>query len=313
MAIAGCSCNGKLGNTGFPQVKPFGVTAGLYMVPILADDGTRNGLDLTSTTLGADLLAMINNVDPSKRAYPFLNLRNVTHTEAEATYETADNGERFKLRDGVKTIMFDVWDVTEQYFDKTAGACVNFGLFLVDVCGNVKGQKEGDNLYPRPVNRASFNSMYIDATADAGSKVRFEMDYNLVTSDGAQWMLSASDFGVVNPLEVLGMIDVRFELVDVVSDTQFVVDAAFDYGYANAPLAWRGAVAANFNLFNVTDSASITITTVAESATVPGRYTFTVPSVTAADIVRLGAFKAATGNLMNGYEGIDLSFEYSWS
>jgi hypothetical protein len=313
MAIAGCSCNGYLGNTGYPNVKPFGVTSGIYMVPLLADDGTRNGIDLTAADLGVELLALVNNVDPSKRAYPFLNLKNVTHTEAEANYETADNGERFKTRDGIKTVSYEVWDVTEQYFNKTAGACVEFGLFLVDNCGNLKGEKSGDTLYPRPVNRASFNSMYIDAVADAGAKVRFEMDYNLVTSDGDQWMIPAAEFGAIKALELKGLIDVRFTLVDVVSATEFVVDAAFDYGSAVNPLAWKGAVNANFNLYNVTDAAGITITTVAESATVSGRYTFTVPSVTATDVVRLGAFKAATTNLMNGYEGIDLTFIYSWT
>jgi hypothetical protein len=155
--------------------------------------------------------------------------------------------------------------------------------------------------------------MYIDAVADAGAKVRFEMDYNLVTSDGDQWMIPAAEFGAIKALELKGLIDVRFTLVDVVSATEFVVDAAFDYGSAVNPLAWKGAVNANFNLYNVTDAAGITITTVAESATVSGRYTFTIPTVDNSDVVRLGAFKAATTNLMNGYEGIDLTFVYDWS
>jgi hypothetical protein len=139
------------------------------------------------------------------------------------------------------------------------------------------------------------------------------MDYNLVTSDGDQWMIPASEFGDIKALELKGLIDVRFTLVDVVSATEFVVDAAFDYGSAVNPLPWKGAVVGNFNLYNNTDAASITISTAAESATTSGRYTFTVPSVTATDSVTLGAFKAATTNLMNGYEGIDLTFIYSWT
>lgn len=88
MQVAGCSCRGRLGNSGIPSVKPFGITSGFIFVPILADDGTRNGLDLSSTTLEADILALINNPDPSKRGYLYQDLRNVTHTEADATYQT---------------------------------------------------------------------------------------------------------------------------------------------------------------------------------------------------------------------------------
>lgn len=314
MSIAGCSCAGRLGNTGFPSVKPFGVRSGFLMVPILADDGTRNGLDLTSTTLGADLLAMVNNVDPSKRAYPFLNLRNVTSTEAEATFETADNGERFKLRDGIKTIMFDVWNVTNQYYNKVSGACVEFGLYDIDVCGNIRGEKDGDYLYPRPVNQASFNSTYIDATNEAGSKVHFEMDYDLITNDGDQWMLSIADFGAYDPLQLKGMIDVRLSLVDITDNVTIVLDAEFDYGFANAPKVWTGGVLADFTAYNDTDDSALTISTVTESTVVPGRYTIVLDSPqTYSDLITFDVFKAATANLMNGYEGIEYQATWEWS
>lgn len=313
MTIAGCNCAGRPGNSGTPNVRPFGVTSGLYMVPLNADDGTRNGLDLTSTTLGADLLALVNHVDPSKRWYPYQGLRNVTQAQADATYETFDNGERTKLRDGVKNIMFEVTGVTEQYFNATASACTDFGLVLIDVCNNIKGQLEGDTLYPRPVNTGSFDSMYIDAVADASPKVRFTMDYDILTSDGDQWQVLASDFAPIQPNALRGLIDATLTLVDVVSATEFIADAELNYGPANNPLPFKGGVAANFGLYNVTDSAAITPTTVVESTTVRGRYTFTVPAVTASDEVTVDLFKAATGNNMNGYESNTLEFVYSWT
>jgi hypothetical protein len=139
------------------------------------------------------------------------------------------------------------------------------------------------------------------------------MDYDFLTSDANQWMLPAADFGDISLLSLKGMIDVRFTLVDVNSATEVEVDAEFDYGYANNPLPWKGAVEADFAFYNVTDAAAIT-KTVAESATVPGRYTITAGSaITAADVVTLNAYKAATGNLMNGYEGIESEFIYSWT
>lgn len=314
MQTAGCSCSGKLGNSGRPNVKPFGITAAVFLVPILADDGSRNSLDLTSTDLGGDLLAMVNNVDPSKRAYPYHNLINVTFNEADPTYETVDNGERFKIKDGVKTVAYDVYNVSNQYYDKVSGACVEFGMYAVDTCGNLKGEKDGDNLYPRVVNQGSFNSMYVDATSEAKAKVHFEMDYSILSNDGDQWMIPFSEFGSYNALQLKGMIDVYFELVEVTDSTTFVVDAQFGYGSAVDPLPWRGGLTADFSLYNETDEADVALDSVTEDPNVPGRYTIvTTAAVDATDNTTVDCFRAATGNLINGYEGTGLTFQYSWT
>lgn len=313
MTIAGCNCAGRLGNSGTPNVKPFGVTSGLFMVPLNSDAGDRNGLDLTSTTLGEDLLALVNHSDPSQRWYPYQGLRNVTQAQAEPTFETFDNGEREKLRKGIKTISFEVSGVTEQYFNATAAACQDFGLVLIDVCNNIKGQLEGDMLYPRPVNGGSFDSMYIDATQDTSSKVRFTMDYDILTNDGDQWQVLAEDFAPMQPNALRGLIDVTLSVVDVQSSTVVIVDAEMNYGPANNPLPFKGGVVGNFTFTNVTGGAPITFT-VTESTTVRGRYTFTASApITAADVVSLKLFKAATGNNMNGFESETVEFEFIWT
>ena len=311
--IAGCNCTGTgLGNSGYPNVKPFGVTSGIYMVPILASDGTRNGLDLTSTDFGADLLAMINNPDPSKRAYPYLDLKSVTPAEEDATFATDDRGVRTWLRNGIQSITYSQWGVTEQYFAKVNSACVDFGIYEVDNCGNLKGQLEGENLFPRPMNSQSFNVKFLPATNEAPSQVMFNIDYNINTSNGNQWMLPFSEFGDLNLLQLKGMIDVNLILVDVVSATSFVIDAEMDYGFANEKKAWSGAVVADFTLFNKTTDLEVT-KTVVESTAVPGRYTFTVPAITVSNEVILDAHKASTGNLLNGFEGVPAEFIYSWT
>jgi hypothetical protein len=308
--IAGCNCTGAgLGNTGYPNVKPFGVTAGIYMVPVIASDGTRNGLDLTSTTLGADFLAMVNNPDSSKRAFPYLDLKNVTPAEEDATFATDDRGIRSWLRNGIQSISYSQWDVSEQYFAKVNTACVDFGIYEVDNCGNLKGQKEGDKFYPRPMNSQSFNVKYMPATNEAKAQVMFNVDYDVNTSNGAQWMLPASDFGDLSLLSLKGMIDVELSLVDIVSLTEFVIDAEFGYGFANNAHVFTGATAADFTVLNLTTNAPIT-PTVVENAQVKGRYTLTIPAVTSGDVLLVDVYRAATGNLINGFEGVELEFDY---
>jgi hypothetical protein len=276
-------------------------------MPILASDGTRNGFDLTSTTLPADLLAAINNPDPSKRLYPFNNLRNVTHTEADPNYETADNGERFKTRDGVKTVTFECWGVNEQFYAKVSDNCVNFGIFLVDVCGNMKGQKEGTDLYPRPVNRYSYDAKFMDATADAGTKVMIQMDYSLVTNDGDQWMIPADTFAPYSALELQGMIDVNLD-IEVIASSQITIRASFDYGNAVQQLPWQGALITDFDLFNNSTGIVVAISSFSENPFEPGTYTVTFPAQTALDQILVNAFKGATGNMLNGFEGKQASF-----
>lgn len=309
MATAGCNCNGRIGNTGYPGVKPFGVTAGLYMMPILANDGTRNGIDLTSANLGQALLDGINNPDPSKRIYPFNNLRNVTFEEADPNFETADNGERFKTRNGIKTVTFEAWGVNEQFFAKASENCVNFGVFLVDVCGNLKGQLEEalELLAPRPVNQFSFFAKYMDATADTGAKVMFSMDYSLLTSDGGQWMIPDSLLAPISALELNGLIDVTFDIT-VNSATQIQFQANYDYGNAVSRLPWRGADLADFTLINKTTDTIVSISSVAESGITPGFYIMTIPTQTTGNILVLSAFRAATGNLVNGFDGESTTF-----
>lgn len=307
MAIAGCNCKGRIGNTGYPGVKPFGVTSGLYMMPILANDGTRNGIDLTSNDLAQELLDAINKPDPSKRLYPFNNLRNVTFEEADPNFETADNGERFKTRNGIKTISFEAWGVNEQYFAKVSDNCVNFGVFLVDVCGNVKGQLEGDKLVPRPVNQYSFYAKYMDATSDTGAKVMFSMDYSIITTDGDQWMIPSSLLAPYSALELQGLIDVTFDIT-VNSATEIEFQANYEYGNAVNRLPWRGALLADFSLYNQTTQTAVTPSAVTESTVTPGLYTLTFPAQVTGDVVALSAFKAANGNLINGFEGESTTF-----
>ena len=303
MATSLCVCNGAIGNTGYPNVKPFGVTSSVFLVPLVADDGTRNKLDGNSTTLGADLLAMVNHPDKSKRACPIHGLKNVTHTEADPIYETADNTERFKVQNGVKTLAFEKWGVTNSWFGKLSDICSQFGVYLVDNCGNVQGTKEGTDLYPRAVNQGSYDSMYMDATATTSAKATFQMDYRLTTTDGNQWMIAADAFGdEFNPLYMDGLIDVNITVGAIAAGTMDFT-TTLDYGYLNEQKVYQGATLSDIEVYNLTQDAAVTPDSLTESATVAGSYTLAYSTgVTAADKLTIKVYEAATDASVNGYE-----------
>ena len=300
MATAGCVCAGTMNNTGYPNAKPFGVVKGKGFMPLVADDGTRNGIDASSLTLEADILAAVNNIDPSKRLYLFTNIQNASAPEADPNYATSDLNERYKTSEGITNVLWEQWGVTEQFFDKVQSQCVSFGEYEIDVCGNLKGQKEGTMLYPRPVNKSSYNAKFQGTTAATQSMVSFNYDYEYTTNDGNQWQIAAAAFGVNNPLELKSLIDVNLGIT-VDSATNLTVVASFDYGYANAVTPWQGALLADFSSANITTPAVISIASVTATGTA-GTYTVVIPAQIASDNCTLSAFRAASGTIVNGYE-----------
>lgn len=302
MANKCVTCSGYIKNTGLPSGdKPFGRIVGMYFVPLLADDGTPNFLDLTAPSIDAELLGKINNPDPSKRWYPMLNLNNVAPSQEDAVYETDDAGNRFKVRDGLQTMSYQFWNVSHNYFRQVASACVKFGIVLIDECGNLLGEFDDVNfhVYPRAVNENSFNGVYSHATPTETSKVSISFDYKLTTSDADQYMVGASAFTTVSPLYLNGMVDLKIwdptpaaGSVDIKMQTPF--------GAVNDPIAWLGGSTANITIVNHTAGTTVAPTTVVGNG---GLYTITFAPQTAGDELSISVFAAANGNNEFGYEG----------
>jgi len=305
MAIAGCNCTGNFGNTGYPDAKAFGLVKGKGFMRNVADDGTRNGFDLTSTTFEADILAAINNPDPSKRLYIFTNIQNASAPEADPTFDTSDLNERFLTSQGITNVLWEQKGVNEQFYNQVQSMCNAMGEFEFDLCSNMKGQKEGTMLYGRPINRHSYKAKFTPATATTPSMVSFNYDYEYTTSDANQWQLPSSVFGANKPLELKGIIDVNLSIT-VVSATELTVVGTFNYGYANVSTPWKGALATDFTGENLTTPATFSVVSATEIS--DGTYTVIIPAQVAADNCTLEVFRAATGTMVNGYESSATAF-----
>ena len=95
--MIGCDCNAGLSNTGRPNCVPiFGITSSLIIVPIYANDGTKNGIDLASALpTWSDL---VNEDDASKRWFPLPAFENVELPKADSLFEEANSGRQVYLR-----------------------------------------------------------------------------------------------------------------------------------------------------------------------------------------------------------------------
>lgn len=279
-----CICEiGGLGNLGHPNCVPkFGVISSLIFVPLKAQDGTQNRIDVGVTITSTTFTALTQHVDPSKRWYPSPTFENVTMETAESLKEESASGRVSKLRTGKVSFTGELWDEdsTPQMQGKLEKyPCQDFGFYIVDDLGNLIGSINGDFLEPIPAESSSLDVTFQFKKDDTTQKlmVMFDVKRNFRTS--TLRMISSTE-GLVDFGTLEGLIDADIALSSI-SLTGFTATITSDYGTARTASKVKGQTAPDFSLYNDTDSASITITTVTETA--DGVYVFVVPAQTSGD------------------------------
>lgn len=288
-----CLCGEGMNNTGLATCLPaFKKTTGVLFVPLFANDGTRNKIDMSTTI---DMTAHIQHIDKSKRFYPIQDLKDVELPVADAKFKTYKDGAKRKLADGIRSFKATMPEASSVLIGKLQGvSCSKFGVYLIDIDGQLRGIKSGTNLYP--VEIGGFNAMFKDATDDEVNEGMIEFDFDILLKVAQFWILSATDLGV-NPNELSGLVDANLtEVSSGATSTVLNISSDFGSGVATNPAPIVGLVTADFSAYNDTDSASVTLT-VAESTTVDGEYTLTYTSQTVADLVTIKVLPAS------GFEG----------
>lgn len=280
MAV-GCNCNAGLSNTGRPNCVPIqSVTTKLIMVPLVANDGIKNYIDLTSPLPTWNDL--VNEADASKRWFPLPVFENVELPKADSQFEEANSGRMVFLRQGKRSFSGELWaeDSSPTLLSKLQNnRCVDFGVYIVDTAGNLVGSKVNDALYPIPVDNPSFDPKYMFATDSTTSKIMVAFDFDRLFDEGTMYMITATEAGVdFNDLS--GLLDVNFNN-NVVTAGQLVSDLALDYGTALNLIKFTGAVAADFAITN--NGALSTFTSVTEGP--DGTYTFVFTATSPDEIV----------------------------
>jgi hypothetical protein len=286
-----CLCGTGMNNTGLVTcIKGFKKTTGMLIVPILANDGTRNSIDL-SAAINMD--SYVKHIDPSKRFYPVNDLKDVELPTAESRFETAKDGSKFKLADGIKSFKAVIYEAGSMFASKLQGvSCEKYGVYLYDIDGNLRGVKDGNLLYP--IEIGGWDAIFMDATDDNVSKIQIQFDFDILLKISRYWILSSTDLGV-NPNTLLGLVDANLtELSSGVTST--VLDISSDYGSGLSNLPIVGLTSADFSVYNENDSASVAVS-VAESTTIDGQYTLTYSTQTLLDVLRIQVVPTS------GYDG----------
>lgn len=277
----GCKCESGLSNTGTPNcVTLQSVTSKLILVPLEDSTGVRNFVDLSSAPTVASITALINQSDATKRWFPLPVFEKVELPKADSTFEEAPSGRKLFIKQGKRSFTGELWNGTTQLLGKIQdNRCVEFGVYIVDVNGNLVGSKEGTKLYPIPVDNQSFDAKMMYATDTTVQKIMVSFDFYRLFDESSLWLITASELGGdFNQFE--GLLDVVLTKSSS-TQTTLVVDANLDYGTALNPIKVLGLVVADFTLKNATTGVAIPITTaVAGTGVNANRYTLTFASQT---------------------------------
>jgi len=279
-----CICEiGGLGNLGHPNCVPkFGVISSLIFVPLKANDGTLNRINTATVVTSTTFTALTQHIDPSKRWYPSPTFENVEMIPSESQKEESASGRVSTLRKGKLSFKGELWyeDSTPQTQGKLEKySCQDFGVYLVDDLGNLKGSLNGTFLDPIPVESSSLDVLFNFKKDDTTQKlmVMFDVKRNFRTS--TLRMISSSE-GLVDFGTLEGLIDANIALSSITT-TGFVATITTDYGTALTDGKVKGQFLADFSLYNDTDSALIVPTSIVETA--DGVYTAVMPAQTVTD------------------------------
>ena len=291
MAI-GCNCNVGLSNTGRPNCVPlFSVVSSMIALPLYANDGTRNGIDLNAPLpTWADL---VNEVDASKRWFPIPAFENVELPKADSQFEEANSGRMVFLRQGKRSFAGELWadDSTPTFLGKLqANRCVDFGIYIVDVNGNLIGSQENGFLYPIPVDNPSWDPKFAFATDSTTQKIMLGFDFDRLFDESTMYMITPDEAGV-NFTTLKGLIDVNILDVVEVANTSITFDAKLDYGTALNKILFKGATISDFELYNNDTATVVTIASVSENLPTEGNYTLSFAFVSG-DSYTLSVVKA---------------------
>jgi hypothetical protein len=284
-----CLCGVGMNNTGLATCLPaFKKTTGMFLVPLFANDGTRNSIDMSTTI---SLSAKLNNADKSKRFYPIQDLKDVELPVADTRFKTYKDGSKRKLADGVRSFKATMPEASSVLIGKLQGvSCEKFGVYLFDIDGQLRGLKDGTLLYP--VEIGGFDAIFKDATDDEVNEGMIQFDFDILLKIAKFWILSTTDLGV-NPNETSGLIDANLvEVSSGATSTVLNISSDFGSGLSTNPAPIVGLVTADFYAYNETDLAVLSVT-VAESTTIDGQYTLTYTSQTVADKVRIDVIPAS--------------------
>ena len=297
-------------NTGTPNCVPSSkVDAGIILVSYLADDGTVNSIKTTDTFDTAYVTAHLNagNVgsalSKSQRWYPLMNLKNVIGERAENVTEDIQ-GVAFNVKDGVRNYdgtIYGKYATTKLYKALKSRASLRDAYFKVDLDGNLTGNVDSitKDINPIRIESSTFSPRVIDPKDANAQALHIKFVVDTREDDSDLGILTGATISA-DLLDIQGLIDVVGK-ASVPTTTTVTLDATLIYGDAFALNRFRGAVLADFPVYNTTTSLLVVPASVIETPADSGVYLFTYAAQTSLDVMTINLSR-------DGFEMAEVTF-----
>lgn len=281
-----CDCNQGFKNTGKPNCdQAFRVTRNFFAVQMVDDDGNDNSVLLADVIDSTFITAKVNDPDKSKRWFPINGFEAIESTRADQITQEFPSGKAVFIRDGIKPWIGQLPGDTPVYLEALESfACRNFGIFLVDIKSNLRGELNDaeDALNPIEVDNDTWYPSLIDATDSTteGLQVAFQFSQNV--QDSRLRMILASEM-TVNLLKITGLQQVDGTSAGAPTATTVAVKLTTEvYGW-RLPIDVKGWEDSDFLLTNLDTNLPVAISGSVEAPL--GTYTLTFASAPAANML----------------------------
>lgn len=279
-------------NTGFPSACIGAIQAAAYAisVPLYDKEGNPNRIAKNAVLDQAYLTARINDTDESRRWYVWgKKINEATAPRAENVVEEAPDGSKYFIREGVRSATFTMFGTSPQHAASIDSArCISTGLYLFDeqfqLIAKYSPETDADYIYPMPVADNTLAAVWNMGENAATAKTVVTFDFDKALEDGQIYTVEHT-FAIAT---VKGLVDVIVEFSNI-STTGVTAKLQTIYGKANDLVEVTGVLIGELSLYNVTDSAAVTIATLTEVE--DGVYNLTFAAQTIGDVLYLDGVK----------------------
>lgn len=299
-----CSCE----NPAFPRlgrpncVIEMRAVAFAIFVPRFKADGTRNTIDLSSATLGADIQGLIAASNAIlERLYPTPRFENVTFERTETVYETAPSTRKVKIPGvgGVRTFKAETWskDAVHQILRelKSVG-CSDIDVYLGTVDGNLWGIIDDittAEMRGYEMATETFDAFKEYATDTTTQKIMISWDFDNAECEENAYAITAEEMiatGGVKSTSLDPLIGATTTAVALTTTTA-QVDVKTGFGSGAAAGSVVGLLTANFVANNLTTPGVVAVTSVPGAE--DGEYILTFAAQATNDIIQVDVINVA--------------------
>jgi len=282
-----CNCLTGLANMGYDCAVNFDRVYKMIFVQNYGSDGTRNTINPSVALNQAFLDAKINAVNPADRWYITPELKDVVPTTADTTFKEFNDGSKERVRSGIISWAAIFNNKNHTFACKLAhNNCIDFGVYLIDIQGNVLGLVLGDKLAPIPIQ--AFDPKYMFQSTEQLSHVALGFDFAPIVNVCSLDMIEVDNIEA-DLLGAKGLLDVYAKvLISTVGNIE--VKFQLSYGSFGKKIGVAGVEVADIvSLKNVTQNTTLTVVSVTEDTVNKGTYTivYTPSTTVATDILQL--------------------------